>query len=54
MDSKTLVFAVSYSGNTVETLNSAKAAYDKGASVVAVTSGGKLKEFANEKKSYFG
>jgi glucose/mannose-6-phosphate isomerase len=49
VDSKTLVFAVSYSGNTVETLNSAKAAYDKGASVVAVTSGGKLKEFANEK-----
>jgi len=50
VDEKTLVFAVSYSGHTVETINSAKLSYEKGASVVAVTSGGLLKEFANEKK----
>ncbi|HOP94928.1 MAG: bifunctional phosphoglucose/phosphomannose isomerase [Dictyoglomaceae bacterium] len=49
VDNKTLVFAISYSGNTVETLNSAKLSYGRGASVVAVTSGGNLKEYAKDK-----
>ncbi len=43
VDNKTLVFAISYSGNTEETLSAVKSAMRKGARVVAVTSGGKLK-----------
>lgn len=38
----TLVFAVSYSGNTEETLSAYDAARERGASVVAVTTGGRL------------
>lgn len=41
-----LVFAVSYSGNTEETLSAYKDAKDQGASVIAVTTGGKLAELA--------
>ncbi len=40
-----LVFAVSYSGNTAETLAAVKEAIDRGASVAGVSSGGALKEF---------
>jgi len=43
---ETVVFALSYSGNTEETLSAVKDAEKKGASVVCVTSGGKLKEIA--------
>jgi len=49
VDEKTLVFAVSYSGNTVETLESAKKSFERGAKVVAITSGGELEKFAIEK-----
>jgi len=41
-----LVFAVSYSGNTEETLAAAEDALARGARVVAVTSGGKMEELA--------
>ncbi len=41
-----LVFTVSYSGNTEETLSAFAQARQRGASVVAVTSGGKLAELA--------
>ncbi|WP_419855805.1 SIS domain-containing protein [Candidatus Poriferisodalis sp.] len=44
----TLVIAVSFSGNTEETLEAATAAHDAGASVIAVTSGGRLTELAGE------
>jgi glucose/mannose-6-phosphate isomerase len=37
-----LVFAVSYSGNTEETLDAFRAAHDRGARLVAVASGGEL------------
>ncbi|WP_419839957.1 SIS domain-containing protein [Candidatus Poriferisodalis sp.] len=43
-----LAIAVSFSGNTEETLEAAVAAHDAGASVVAVTSGGRLAELARE------
>lgn len=43
VDGKTLVFAISYSGNTEETLSAVKSAMRKGARIVVVTSGGKLK-----------
>ncbi len=41
-----MVFCSSYSGNTEETLSAYMAAKKKGAKVIAVTSGGKLKELA--------
>ena len=44
----TLAIAVSFSGNTEETLEAASAANDAGASVVAVTSGGRLADLARE------
>ena len=45
--SQTLFIAVSYSGNTEETLLSSEKAFAQGAKILAVTSGGKLKEFAD-------
>lgn len=46
VDSSTLVFAASYSGNTEETLCAYKEASKRGATIIAVSSGGKLKELA--------
>lgn len=43
---ETLFFALSYSGNTEETINALKEAAKHGANVVCVTSGGKLKDLA--------
>ncbi len=48
VDNYTLVFAVSYSGNTEETLSSFHDAKKKGAQIIAVTSGGKLSEEADK------
>jgi len=48
---KTLLFAISYSGNTEETLGAVREAEKKGASIVCITSGGKLKQIA-EKAGY--
>jgi glucose/mannose-6-phosphate isomerase len=45
----TLVFAVSYSGNTEETLSMASGALDAGARVVAISSGGELARLATER-----
>ena len=42
VDSGTLVFVVSYSGNTEETLSSYYDAYEKRAKIIGITSGGKL------------
>ena len=42
VDRNTLVFAISYSGNTEETLSSIRTAFRKGAQMVGITSGGKL------------
>jgi glucose/mannose-6-phosphate isomerase len=44
----TLVFAVSYSGNTEETLSAYREAREKGAPVVAITTGGRLGALAEE------
>ncbi|HLX87749.1 MAG TPA: bifunctional phosphoglucose/phosphomannose isomerase [Acidimicrobiales bacterium] len=43
-----LVFAISFSGNTEETVEAAGEAADAGASLVAVTTGGELAELAEE------
>jgi glucose/mannose-6-phosphate isomerase len=45
--SKSLVFAISYSGNTEETVISFREARRRGAKIVAIASGGKLEEIAN-------
>lgn len=42
VDSDTLVFIVSYSGNTEETYSSYLDAYEKKAKIIAITSGGKI------------
>ncbi len=42
---KTLVFAVSYSGSTKETLQSMRAAFRLGAKVIALTSGSEIEKF---------
>ncbi|HUY86044.1 MAG TPA: SIS domain-containing protein, partial [Acidimicrobiales bacterium] len=44
----TLVFAVSFSGNTEETLEAVSEAHEDGARIIAVTSGGELSKLANE------
>jgi glucose/mannose-6-phosphate isomerase len=49
VDQYTLVFAVSYSGNTEETLSAFHDARKKGASIIAITSGGELAKEAPKK-----
>ena len=49
-DKNTLVFAVSYSGNTEEAVSAYRDALKKGCAVVALSSGGKLKELARRQK----
>ena len=44
----TLVFAVSYSGETEETLSCYKQAAKKGARIIAITSGGELRRMASD------
>ncbi len=47
---KTLFFALSYSGNTEETLSTVRAAVTRGAKIVCVASGGELERIALRKK----
>lgn len=47
VDRSTLVFVVSYSGNTEETLSAYEEARNRGCPIVALTTGGKLKELAD-------
>lgn len=49
VDGDTLFIASSYSGNTEETLSALAQAETKGAQIVIITSGGKLKAIAEEK-----
>jgi glucose/mannose-6-phosphate isomerase len=46
VDAETLAVAISYSGNTLETLTATEEALARGASLAAVTSGGRLEELA--------
>jgi len=48
---RSLVLVVSHSGNTREAVDLARAAYDVGASVVAITGGGELAALAEERES---
>lgn len=45
-DNSTLVFLISYSGNTEETLSAYKEAKEKGLTMIVISSGGQLKENA--------
>lgn len=47
VSAKTLVIAISFSGNTEETISATEAALKEGASVVIIASGGKLAELAH-------
>ena len=48
VDESTLVFAVSYSGNTEETLSSYHDAKKKNAKIIAITTGGELSKIADK------
>ena len=48
IDDTSLVFAVSYSGNTEETLSACKQAIEKKATVIGVTTGGKLAKLCDK------
>lgn len=50
VDKDTLVVATSYSGNTEEVLSGFISAYKKGAKLIAITTGGKLKTLAEKYK----
>ncbi len=50
VDSRTLFIAVSYSGNTEETLAALSEAIQKGAQISCITAGGSLKDLAWERK----
>lgn len=49
VDKKTLVLAVSYSGNTEETLTALQKAMRRGSSIVSLTSGGALERLSRER-----
>jgi glucose/mannose-6-phosphate isomerase len=51
--SKTLVFAVSYSGNTEETIAAYRTALRKSCRIVAMSAGGKLRDLAEKQKVTF-
>ena len=50
LDDKSLVFLVSYSGNTEETLEAAEQVLGKTKKIICICSGGKLEEFSGENK----
>jgi len=53
VDNQALVFITSYSGNTEETLSAYRMAKERGAVLIAVSSGGTLKEYAQRDKVSF-
>jgi glucose/mannose-6-phosphate isomerase len=50
VDNNSLVILSSYSGDTEETLSAAREAVNRGAIIFAITTGGKLAEFAKEER----
>jgi len=52
VDEETIVFAVSYSGNTEETISSFNEASNKGYPVISISSGGKLQRLSEEKSIF--
>ncbi len=50
VDKKTLVFCISYSGNTEETISSYRESVKKGARIIVISSGGELTKLAKSDK----
>ncbi len=50
---ETLVFSVSYSGNTEETIEATREVMERGAHVIGITTGGVLGELLNDKGLFF-
>ncbi|MCS7245214.1 MAG: bifunctional phosphoglucose/phosphomannose isomerase [candidate division WOR-3 bacterium] len=48
LDANSLVFIISYSGNTEETISAFESAFKNGCRIIIITSGGKLKEIAEK------
>jgi glucose/mannose-6-phosphate isomerase len=48
VNSTSLVFVISYSGNTEETISAFENAFKNGSKIIVITSGGKLKELAEK------
>lgn len=48
VDRETLLIAVSYSGNTEETLSALRAGHERGAKLLAISTGGQVKQLATE------
>lgn len=53
LNSKTLVFSISYSGNTEESIEALRFAYKKGCTIVAISSGGALEELSKKLANYY-
>ena len=53
IDQNTLCIALSYSGNTKETIACYKQAFSKGAAVISISSGGELEQLSSENKTTF-
>ena len=53
VNKNTLVFSQSYSGNTEETLNTFKNAFQKHCKIIAISSGGKLQEYCEKREVPF-
>jgi len=53
VDDKTLIIASSNSGNTEETLSATLEAHERGATIIAVCSGGKLQSFCEQRNYEF-
>jgi glucose/mannose-6-phosphate isomerase len=53
INKQTLVFSQSYSGNTEETLNAFKHAYEKKCPIITISSNGKLMEYSNKRSIPF-
>lgn len=50
IDDRTLLIAISYSGNTAETLSCLEQGMDSGAPALIISSGGRIEEIGNEKE----
>jgi len=53
VDSSTLIFISSYSGNTEETISAYRQAKERGAAIIIISSDGKLKEYAQKDRITF-
>jgi len=53
VDKKSLVFVISYSGNTEETINAFRIAAKRDCQIVVISAGGKLQEMAQQQNKFY-